>query len=516
VKFDQLVKVFWAIAGSLLIWRGLVYFEFAAWAVHWPYELNYGEGIVWQQALKILTPAAYGPISGFPAIVFHYTPLYHLTAIIAAKAFGTDLLVAGRVISVMSSALISLVISLIVFHCTHGSVKRTQTVIGSAAAGLVVFSMLPVIKWAHLMRVDMLAALLSLIGLWLGLRSYQRPVYIHVAVVFFVAAVYSKQTMVAAPTALFGVMLFSRPRLALTGIIECLVLGGSLLAALSWITDGGFLKHVFLYNTNRLEWRNLNVVFAIIIYHAPIVVAAAILTFSRLGAIRNAAVNSSLPEVLRNVSNSNYLTSLTYFLLCTAMLIMLAKSGADVNYTIEWLLALSVLTGIGIVESINAWQSNRKSASDFLAKFQIVPLLVPLLFVAQAFHIGNIDFPRDALIAQLPQLTSLSEKVKASDKPIISDEMVLLLKNGKEVVWESAIFAELASQGQWDERKMISMIQALHFGMFITVGKRGDPLFDRRYTPDIAAAIDGTYPLKEKAGPYTVHLPATQLAPRKP
>jgi len=61
----------------------------AASAVRSPYQRDYGEGIVWQQMRLMFAGKGYGPIDGFPAIVFHYPPVYHAT--VEALVLGTRL-----------------------------------------------------------------------------------------------------------------------------------------------------------------------------------------------------------------------------------------------------------------------------------------------------------------------------------------------------------------------------------------------------------------------------------------
>jgi hypothetical protein len=41
----------------------------------------------------------------------------------------------------------------------------------------------------------------------------------------------------------------------------------------------------------------------------------------------------------------------------------------------------------------------------------------------------------------------------------------------------------------------------------VTYGDRGDLLYDQRFTPLIADAIDAAYPRRERVGPLTLHLP---------
>ena len=45
-------------------------------------------------------------------------------------------------------------------------------------------------------------------------------------------------------------------------------------------------------------------------------------------------------------------------------------------------------------------------------------------------------------------LAQLSAEIVATQKPVVSDDMVLLIRSGQEVLWEPAIFAELAKYGR--------------------------------------------------------------------
>ena len=101
------------------------------------------------------------------------------------------------------------------------------------------------------MRVDMLAIAFSLFGLVAAFKALERPRLIYLASLLFVAAVYTKQTTIAAPAATFAVLIALRPALAVRGIAACLVLGITVLLMLGWLTDGGFYRHIFLYNVNR-------------------------------------------------------------------------------------------------------------------------------------------------------------------------------------------------------------------------------------------------------------------------
>ena len=247
-----------AVLLAVLVYHAILFGIGGVAAVRYPWELDYGEGIVWQQMRWIFTARAYGPIDQFPAIVYHYPPLYHAVTAISAGALGTDELATGRAVSLLSTAAAGIASAILVgllleVRTSHGA-RRLWGVV----AGLLAFTYMPVVTWAPFMRVDMLAVALSLFGLVAAFKALERPRLIHLAALLFVAAVYTKQTSIAAPVATFAVLIALRPRLAMQGIAACLALGLAALLTLGWLTDGGFYRHIFLYNVNRPDLGRLS------------------------------------------------------------------------------------------------------------------------------------------------------------------------------------------------------------------------------------------------------------------
>ncbi len=111
----------------------------------------------------------------------------------------------------------------------------------------------PVIAWTPLMRVDMLANALGLLGLVFAIRAIDRPAWIYAASVAFVLSLYTKQIGIAAPMAAFAVLLLVDRKTALRGLAASTLLGLIILGTLTWLTDGGFVRHIFMYNVNRLD-----------------------------------------------------------------------------------------------------------------------------------------------------------------------------------------------------------------------------------------------------------------------
>lgn len=488
---------------GLLAWKLGLFCANALWAISYPYELDYGEGIVWQQMREIVAGRGYGPIDGLPDIVFHYPPVYHaLTAAIAA-AGHFDELATGRSISILATLVSAAFVGLIAAQVLpNNEGLRTRWWCG-AIAGLISLAALPVFSWAPLMRVDMLASALTLAGLWVSILALKRPNLIHPAALLFVAAIYTKQTMIAAPAAVFLVLLIRHRRLGVAGLATAIGTGLIALGALAWATDGGFLRHIFLYNINRAAFDQLLGLAGVIARHAVLLglggIGAAVCARHLFGNVstEGGAADRASPE-----HRIPMLFVLTYFAITSAMLITISKVGANINYMIEWIFALSVLA---VVPLRNVVRSVRADGRDGISA--LPRAIFPLALAAQLMVLpaGSMSSRYEPVRAQFDQLAT---RIGQADRPVVSDDMVLLLRSGREVVWEPAIFAELASVGRWDERPFVASILQREFAFFVTMGGRGSSPFDERYTPAVADAIERAYPHKAFIADLVLHYPS--------
>ena len=498
---------------SWVVLLGALGFALTRWvlegvrAIAFPFELDYGEGIVWEQARLLFSPAAYGPIDRFPAIVFHYTPVYHAATVALSTLTGTDMLAAGRGLALLSTLGTALVVGALVLSAAEGG-GRTKRLLAAVAATLAVLACVPVVLWSPLMRVDMTAMLFSCLGLALGLHALKHERLIYLAGLCFVLAVYTKQINIAAPLALFPVLYWLRPGLALRGLAMCVVTGALTLAALTWVTSGGFVRHVFLYNVNRLDLGRLAWI-AIALYYHTLYFAVALVVLRRVPALVSRLVRLTRAEreaaVAADPRPAWILVLALYWVWTTLMTLAVAKSGAAVNYLIEWMCVTSVLVGLGLHQlAAAAPPDGRPERATLWAT--IVPLAFGLQLAAVHLLVP-LSHERVWAPERLAENAELTARIRAADKPIISDNMVLLVRNQRPVLWEPAIFAELASVGMWDEEPLVRRIRAGEFAMFITVGTRGTTVFDSRYNPRVADAMDAAYPVKKTVLAYTLHLP---------
>lgn len=484
---------------ALLLWHSYHFTAGSIRALLYPYELDYGEGIVWFQAQQLFAGGAYGDIHKFPAVVFHYTPLFHFLSGLGA-AMGFDGLQSGRTVSLLSTAVMVVVIGAIVrYVLIQSQAERRTATICAAIAGLSLLLTFPVKLWAPMMRVDMLAFALALAGMYAGLRAIRQPRWIYAAAILFVLSVFTKQTMIAAPAAVFAALLLYRPRIALIGIATCLIAGSIAVAALAFATDGGFLRHVFLYNVNRFDLGRVDKIAIIASAHVYVIIVALVGVAGIGPALHGFARRrrDAEPHEVAAAMLAGYL------LLTSIMVLLVLKLGSSANYFIEWLAALAIFVGLAVRRPVDGALQSRPSPTALSP----IAIFVVAALCAQALVIPPKHYPSDFLKARSQEMARLTAIVRSSRGPVISDEMVMLLRAGRPVLWEPAIFTELAATGDWDEKPFIRMIEQHRFAAIIVFQARGDKLFSQRFSPAVGAAIDRSYSRQEKIAGFTVHRP---------
>jgi hypothetical protein len=510
--FDRSVRLLVQITmlGLLLVLaaRGANYLRYATSAVTFPFGLDYGEGIVWQQALLIPGPQMYGNITQFPFVVFHYPPFYHLL-VRAIAALGIDPLAAGRGISLAAIIAISILVGGITFTAMQDSASTGARIFGSVVAGLMVFTYRPVQEWAVLMRVDMLAIALSTAGVYLSIVARQRTITLCATVLLFVLAVYTKQTELVGPIAVLLVAAIIDFRSALKAVIFGVIIAGTGLILLLLATDGGFWSHIVEYNLhNRFFIKN-------IIYQLlrlkpdGLGLLMGIASFAFLWWAETSQYPArDVRTWIAAIRQSKRLRALSivslWFALASAQLVTLGKSGSWNNYFIEWMCITAVPIGMAATVAWAAAVPGGKT--ELLAG--LPGLFLSLALAGHALH----RLPFEYRIVDDPKATAvrahLVDLVHENEKPVLSEDMVLLLRAGQPVPIEPAVFAELTYSGTWDQRLFLNLICTHAFGLVIMEGSMEQAQSSDRFTKEVASAIENSYPVVEHSEEYTVRRPA--------
>jgi len=501
----RLIKAGALVVALLQIWHFLGFLLSAIGSVRYKYSLDYGEGIVWQQALLIPSGKMYGDITQYPFIVFHYPPFYHL-AVRAIAATGADMLETGRAVSLLASFAIAAVAARLTF-LVSASLGRTGRWIGTIVAAVTIFCYDPVVTWSVLMRADLLAVALCFAGVLCAITAGGKPWRVYAAGFLFLFAMYTKQTSIAAPLATFPVLLVIDRRRALGAAAAVLVVGLAVLLGLELYTDGGFLRHIVLYNINRYEfsevvawvrsqWRH-----SVFFLTALAGIAYMWRTAGRRG-----------PGVFKRdiAENSQFRATLVvslYMAATTATIATIGKSGASNNYFIEtmcvWSIPIGVLIG-ACADRVAGYLSGERSAAQI---WDAIPPI--LLLTGQMLFMDTSGGEYERLTpAYIEGLNGLEAQIAQAAKPVLSEDMVLLLLAGKQVPWEPAIFAELASQGRWDEHLITDRIDAHGFAMIITTEQPDSGMDPSLFSPAVRRSIETAYPRTEIVSGRVVHRPA--------
>lgn len=504
-----------SILAAVMLWHVAHLLAHLKAVISYPYSLDYGEGIVWQQMRDMLRGTAYGPLQVYPAIVYHYPPVYHITSAALAALTGMDQLVAGRTVSILSTFATAYVVALLTARALPGEVDGRVRAICATMAGLFFLTCYPVLIWTPLMRVDMLSGALGLAGIALALRALDRPAWIYGAAALFLLSVYAKQISIAAPMAAFSVLLLVRPRLAVQGIGFSVILGLLALAWLSWATDGGFLTHILAYNINRFMPSSFGeILFPQLLIHMVLIALSVLGATASWRAIRRdlAGCNSLAlirTALARNPAAVAALMLLIFLLLKTIMLLGILKSGASFNYMIEWFSAVAVFAGMALAPL--AARAMRQIAADRA----LSPVFVALALVALPLQLAFLPvyFADAQAIAQKGMARArIVERIASSARPVIADDMTLLIRAGRNVEWESAITAELGQLGTYDQRAFARLVRAHCFGLFVIEGKTDRAPFLVRYNPPVADAILSAYPREEKINEFSLRSPVAAPA----
>jgi hypothetical protein len=326
------------------------------------------------------------------------------------------------------------------------------------------------------------------------------------AALLFVCAVYTKQSMIAAPAACFGALLLLRPATALRGIATAVVIGAAVLGILSWVTEGGFFRHLFLYNLNRFDVRQLLPLLTLFSAHALYFAVALLGNRERIGQLAAALKVKGAPLRARIAGvpgGEPYVILLFYLGTTLLMLPLIAKSGSNANYLIEFICVVSLFVGLSVKEAARLVLHGSAVARPM----RLLSLVLVAALVAQVWLLPTDRFDKISPRPDQAEFAALARLIHQADRPVLSDDMVLVLRAGKDVLWEPAIFAELSAKGLVDERAFVRRIEARQFAFLVTFGGPGAPEFDARYNPAVTAAILRAYPHQRRIAGFLVRTP---------
>ena len=485
-----------------------------------PYQINYAEGLAaWQAAHVTDLARAYAPIDQYPFVVFQYPPLFHLATQAAGTVMG-DLLTAGRSVSLLSAAILCVLIGWITYRTLPRRTEWKMRLLAAAFAGALPTTLYN-FNWTWLARVDTLAILLSFSGLALFATRRRAAAMQVLASVLMAAGLFTRQTALAAPLACVLVASLIDRRIALRMILTLGFIVSVGLGWLAWRTHGQVFLHLFRYNQTAFSIPRVILGF---LMNGRWVAAPLALAAGASGAVLWGACGLARRrqwELLRaNLRANHYRRTVlllsVYSLLAALSTFTFGKEGSDINYFLEWNMSLAPLAGIFFFRLGPA-----PEIAIRLQPIRLAALAVPILILSASLPQAEMGWlrifgrPQPVDREQIATYRDALATVEGTPGPVFSEDMNLLYKAGKDIPAEPAMIQCLAKAGMWDERPFVRMIQERRFGLVITMVNREteDLLSPQRFSPAVAGAIEQAYEQTAMIADYRILRPRRATIP---
>ncbi|HID87462.1 MAG TPA: hypothetical protein EYP55_08820, partial [Anaerolineae bacterium] len=451
-------------------------------AIRFPFPLNYGEGTLLNQArLLALGRNIYQPdLTDYPYTITEYPPIYVTMLALSIKHFGLSYAV-GRTLSAIAALVSAASIVLILYMLTGDKVA-------SAIGGLLFLAFPYVLCWSSLVRVDLVALCFSLAGILVVARWPRERWSPFVSAALMTGAAFTRQSyLLAGPLTVAGWLFLQNRKKAWMFALS--LVAGTLIpfGGLNALTGGGFFFHTVTANVQGFSLSELIRFFTHLVGTSAPLLAIAVVEL--MAAVRRQRSASPLPSLF---FLGGFLSALT-----------IGKVGADINYFLELLAALSLVTGAAVAR----W---RRSSRDSWAR----PILLALLALQMLWLLQFARFYTHGVelrIQMRPELEKLERLVEEEAGPILADEyMGLLVMNEREVLLRPFHFTQLARQGRWDQSRLVADMRARRFSLILVSDQ--PPLFREalvrsRWTQEMWAAIQEAYEPTQVLAGTTVYRP---------
>jgi hypothetical protein len=287
-------------------------------------EFSAGESVVAAQSLMLLhNGTLYYDLNHYPYTVAGYMPIFYLLDAGLIR-LGLSAYAAGRALTMV--AFLVLVIT-----CGRLALLYTENRIIAWIAALLVACNPLMFLWNEMGQVDMLAVSFATLAFYHFSRYYLRgEAALPRAALFALLALFTKQTMVAVPTAIFLLLFLRDRKKALLFGAAVAGVGGGLVLGLNAALHGLLLEDTVQGNMNPLSGWKLMVQLEYLGMLSGCLLLIVAVSFRRL--FRGTGL------------------ALGIYAACAALvfLVTCGKVGSDTNYQLETTVALAVCAAVGL------------------------------------------------------------------------------------------------------------------------------------------------------------------------
>ena len=403
----------------------------AAERISLPYQIDYAEGIVLDAAQRLTEGDTPYPAPGeSPDIINQYGPFFYSLVATVVKTSGLGFGFPRLLVVLSGLAIVALLVWLLR--------QRTGSMQMGLTFGGLYLCLVVVRAWLPILRPDLIGIALSLAGLVLFSR---RPDRWYLAIPLFLAALFTKHTLLAAPAACFLFLAIRKEWKKAAWFAGSLALPGAVLfVLLEAKTGGGFSFHMIgshaapLSLTRYGELMGLTLVFHLLLVFLALVLA------------------------LRELSDRKPSLPLLYLLASSAATLTLAKVGADLNHLLEWLAALCLVAGLGYHRL--RWRPEEAATATFAA-------VALAMFVLATLPVGTGPLEDRA---ECDELYAYVQNHSAGH--VLSENAGALVMGGKQVlVSDPFAYGQLVRHGDWPSAPLNERLRSKYFGLILTDGE---------------------------------------------
>lgn len=462
-----------------LVWALWNYAELALAAIDFPFPLDYGEGPILDQVMRLLQGEnIYRPdLTQAPYVVSNYPPIFHLLQLPFAALNGPAFWY-GRAISIVSAIVVAVLVGLIVQ-------TLTKDWIASVIAGALLFSFPYIAGWSIFNRVDTVALAFSMTGLYAVVRWPQRRLGLVLAFVCFVLAAGTKQSYILAGplTACAWLWHLGRRPFAVGLATALVVTSGALFLLFNLATEGGFAANVITANANPFVLSTLMDYFTNLFVRAGYLFIGLVL-FIMVERIGDQMV--ATPFVIIYLINSALVT------------ITVGKVGSSINYIYEFTTALCIGAGVAV-----GWAGKNFWLKSFIA----IVIAIQSGALSGWAEDGYLIYIRQKIIAR-EEVAQLAQIVRQNNGQVLADEwMGFMPQLGYPLNYQPFEYYMLAQADMWQTSDLQARIQRREFGAILLYNPSHFNSLEARWPKPIRTTIYANYRLEQRLAETLVYVP---------
>ena len=485
--------IFYA-ALAILIWQVgsaiFSYIELADGAIRFPYPLEYGEGPILEQVMRLARAVSIYPsqqaIQTAPYFIANEPPLFQLLQVPFFQANGAAFWY-GRALSIGSIVAAALLLALIQW-------TLSRNILAALISGLLLFVFPNTAIWSVFSHPDSLALALSLAGLLAVLRKPDGWAGILLGAILFTAAIFTKHSMALAGPLACVLWLVQTRRWRIGGaqslklILATAALSLGVFAVVNTATQGGFYFSLTTLNPNAFE---------------PSLVLGHLINLGiHAGFVLTGCVLFVLIDRL-DIQTPTWSFVVAYFVAASVAAVWTislsaGRTGSNINDMFEWVAALCLLTGAAL-----AWAS----------KFYWVKIAGILLLAVQISGLGEWTQAEyqpwlTEKLNNRREIFEINKLIFEANGNVLADEFLGVLPlHGFPIPIQPMEFRQLKEAGVWSDADLIARIRRKEFSAILLYEPSRERMISVRWTPELRKAIYDTYDQHERLAETLVYRP---------